>query len=64
MKCVPQSVLQFLRCPQQQDVTGSSDEGDDTKEDEGGDEEGADGVGDVPAERLDQQGGDDHPHAA
>ena len=64
MECVCQSVLQLLGRPQQQYITGTLHQGDDTEEDEGGDEEGTDRVGDVPAERLDQKCGDDHPHAA
>ena len=59
-----ESLLLFLRGPEQQDVAGAFDKRDDTEEDERGDEQGADRVGDVPAKRLNEEGGDDHPHTA
>jgi len=51
-----QRSLEFLRCPEQQDERRLLDERQNTDEDERSDEQRADGVGDVPAERLDQQG--------
>ena len=49
---------------EQQDEGGLLDQGDDADEDEGGDEEGADGVGHLEVQVLYEQGGDDHPHTA
>jgi len=56
--------LKFFRCSKQQDESRLLDEGQNTDEDQSGDEQRTDGVGDVPAERLDQQRGHDHSNTA
>ena len=49
---------------QQQDAGRVTQQRDNGDEDEGCDEEGADGVGDQPAELLHQNGGDDYTDTA
>lgn len=59
-----QVLLVLGRRSQEENLAGVLEQGDDTEEDERGDEERADGVGDQPAELPDEDGGDDHAHAA
>lgn len=49
---------------EQENLAGVLQQRDDAEEDERGDEERADGVGDQPAELADEDGGDDDAHAA
>jgi len=57
-------LLHIGRRSKQENVGRLPQEGDDTEKDHGGDKEGADGVGDVPAQVLNEEGGDDHAHTA
>lgn len=59
-----QVLLILGRSSQQEHLTGVLQQRDDAEEDERGDEERADGVGDEPAELADEDGGDDDAHAA
>lgn len=52
------------RSSQQENLAGVLQQGDDAEEDERGDEERADGVGDEPAKLADEDGGDDDADAA
>lgn len=57
-------LLMFRRRPQEEDLGCICQQRDDTEEDEGGDEEGTDGVSDQPAKLTNEDCGDDHTNTA